>query len=203
MVHVLCSDRNHPVYKLLNIWCIAKGFELYTDPKELNGGDTLFLVSCTHYIKKELRDLYRRVWVIHESDLPKGRGWSPLAWQILEGRNEIPVSILEAEEAIDAGRLLAKDTLVLQGHELADEIQEKLFRVKLRLMDYALGNKDHHLTEQRGPVSYYPKRVPADSQLNPKLSIADQFDLLRICEPRFPAFFEYRGHKYEVLIRKV
>lgn len=203
MVHVLCSDRNHPVYKYLNIWCIAKGFELYTHPDQLGEGDTLFLVSCTHYIRKELRDKYRRVWVLHESDLPKGRGWSPLAWQILEGRNEIPVSILEAEETIDAGKILAKDILVLQGHELADEIQEKLFRVKSRLMDYALDNKEPHLTEQRGPVSYYPKRVPDDSRLDPKVSLAEQFDLLRICEPRFPAYFEYRGHKYELTIRKV
>jgi methionyl-tRNA formyltransferase len=203
VIQVLCSDRNHPVYKYLNIWCIARGYSLHISPDELDGGDTLFLVSCTHYIKKELRDKYKRVWVIHESDLPKGRGWSPLAWQILEGRNEIPVSILEAEETIDAGKLLAKDTLVLQGHELSEEIQEKLFRVKARLMDYALEVKEPHLTEQHGPISYYPKRVPADSEVNPKLSIADHFDLLRICEPRFPAFFQYRGHKYELTIRKV
>jgi methionyl-tRNA formyltransferase len=202
VVHVLCSDRNHPVYKYLTIWCIARGYSLHTSPDELDGGDTLFLVSCTHYIKKALRDKYRKVWVIHESDLPRGRGWSPLAWQILEGRNEIVVSILEAEESIDAGPILSKEVLRLEGHELYDEIQEKLFRVKSKLMDYALKNCGD-VTEQTGPISHYPKRVPADSEINPKLSIADQFDLLRICEPRFPAFFEYRGHKYELTIRKV
>jgi methionyl-tRNA formyltransferase len=203
VVHVLCSDRNHPVYKFLTIWCIARGYELYTSPDQLNGGEALFLVSCTHYIKKQLRDLYGHVWVIHESDLPKGRGWSPLAWQILEGRNEIVVSILEAEESIDSGGILRKEVLKLEGHELAEEIQEKLFRVKAKLMDYALKNPDEPLVEQQGPLSHYPKRVPEDSRLNPKLSIADQFDLLRICEPRFPAFFEFRGHKYEVTIKKV
>lgn len=203
MVHVLCSDRNHPVYKFLNIWCIARGFELHTSPEQLNGGDTLFLVSCTHYIKKQLRDFYRRVWVIHESDLPKGRGWSPLAWQILEGRNEITVSLIEAEESIDSGGILRKEILKLDGHELYDEIQEKLFRVKAKLMDFALTHSDEPLMPQFGPVSHYPKRTPADSKLDPNRTLSEQFDLLRICEPRFPAFFEHRGHKYEVTIRKL
>lgn len=203
MVHVLCSDRNHPVYKFLTIWCIAKGFELHSNPSQLNGGDTLFLVSCTHYIKKDLRDLYRRVWVIHESDLPKGRGWSPLAWQILEGRNEIVVTLLEADETIDAGGILRKESLKLEGHELADEIQEKLFRVKAKLMDFALTHSDEPLMPQFGAVSHYPKRIPEDSRLNLNLSLLDQFNLLRICEPRFPAFFEYLGQRYEVTIRKV
>jgi methionyl-tRNA formyltransferase len=200
---VLCSDRNHPVYKSLNIWCIAKGYSLHTSPDELGGGDTLFLVSCTHYIKKELRDKYRCVWVIHESDLPKGRGWSPLAWQILEGKNDITVCLLEADKKIDEGHILRKEVLHLEGHELFDEIQEKLFRVKARLMDFALTHSEEPLMPQYGEKSYYPRRTPEDSKLNPHLTLSEQFNLLRICEPRFPAFFEHKGHRYELTIRKV
>ena len=30
--------------------------------------------------------------VVHASDLPKGRGFSPMSWQILEGKNKIKLS---------------------------------------------------------------------------------------------------------------
>jgi len=37
--------------------------------------------------------------VPHESDLPKGRGMSPLTWQIIKGKEMITFSLFEASEA--------------------------------------------------------------------------------------------------------
>jgi len=53
------------------------------------------------------------------------------------------------------------------------------------------------------PPSYYRRRTPDDSRLDPSRSIAEQFDLLRVADPqRFPAFFDLRGHRYVVRIEK-
>lgn len=52
--------------------------------------------------------------------------------------------------------------------------------------------------------SYYPRRSPEDSELDSQKSIAEQFDLLRVCDPqRFPAFFKLHGHTYRVTVEKV
>jgi methionyl-tRNA formyltransferase len=200
VIHVLCSDVKHPVYPLLDEWCCENHYGLFNDPSGLTGGEVLFLISCTVLITEEVRNLYKKTWVIHESDLPKGRGWSPLAWQIVQGSNDITVSIIKAEEKIDSGGILKKKTLKLEGHELYDEIQKKLFNLKKELMEYALENDDTE--EQSGIATYYRRRTPEDSRIDTGESIASQFNLLRICEPRFPAFFYMNGRKYEITIRK-
>ena len=51
---------------------------------------------------------------------------------------------------------------------------------------------------------YYPKRTPQDSQIDPNKTLADQFDLIRVCDnQRFPAYFEYRGSKYKIVLEKI
>jgi methionyl-tRNA formyltransferase len=58
--------------------------------------------------------------------------------------------------------------------------------------------------QQEGEPTYRRKRIPADSQVDPDQSIAEIFDLLRVCDPdRYPAFFEHRGAKYALSIRRL
>lgn len=202
-VSVLCSDSLHPVWPLLAAWCKKNNGALASSVERLQGGDLLILVSCSERISKAIRDRYTRSVVIHESDLPRGRGWSPLAWQVLEGAAQIIVSLIECADPIDSGAIWTKQTLHLQGHELAEEINQRRDECRLALMDYALANfATIQPARQIGDASYYPRRTPEDSRINPWKPIADQFDLLRICEPRFPAFFEFRGHRYEITLKK-
>ena len=208
-VSVLCSSASHPVYPHLENWVKRSGaahdVELVQKKAELSGGDVLMLISCHEIISAKDRQRYRTSLVIHASDLPEGRGWSPHIWQILEGKHDIVVSMIEAEDQVDIGAIWAQQHLVLEGHELCDEINEKLFAIELALMDEALAK-----VESRGPVpqdgrtpSYYRRRTPEDSRLDPNRPIADQFDLLRVADPaRFPAFFELRGHRYVVRLEK-
>ena len=50
---------------------------------------------------------------------------------------------------------------------------------------------------QYGEASHYPRRRPADSRLDPELSLAEQFNLLRVVDnERYPAFFQWRGRSY-------
>ena len=74
-------------------------------------GEVLCLLSCEKIFKNLNYNDYNLV--IHESDLPSGKGWSPLTWQVLEGKNEIPVTLFEAAESVDAGKIYAKEYLKL------------------------------------------------------------------------------------------
>lgn len=55
---------------------------------------------------------------------------------------------------------------------------------------------------QQGEASYYPRRRPADSQLDPQRTLAEQMNLLRVVDnQRYPALVEVRGRRYELLIQ--
>ncbi|MDB5492264.1 MAG: UDP-glucuronic acid dehydrogenase, partial [Micavibrio sp.] len=176
-----------------------------TKRSELDGGDFLFLVSCTEMIPATIRDLYKHTLVVHASDLPKGKGWSPHIWAVLRGSNTITVSLFEAADKVDAGPIWKKLSIPLEGHELYDEINNRLFETTLNLMDYAIENPGLEPQPQNpSEESFYKKRNPSDSQIDPEKTIAAQFNLLRVCDPdRFPAFFDYAGCRYRIIIEKV
>ena len=132
-------------------------------------------------------------------------GWSPHIWSILDGVNQITVSLLAASDPVDSGAIWLQTKFTLEGHELLPEINDKLFTAELSLMTQAVERFGHIVPqEQRGsPGAYMAKRTPADSQLDPHKTIAAQFDLLRVVDSeRYPAFFEHRGKRYEISLRK-
>lgn len=205
-ISILCSDPNHPVVSWLREWIDTmskKGHlvALVFDKAELQDGDVLFLVSCSQLIRDAEREKYRASLVLHASDLPSGRGWSPYIWSILSGANQITVSLLEASEPVDSGAIWLKTTFFLEGHELLPEINEKLFAAELFLMSQAVEQFDNiKPVQQMGdPGPYMPKRTPVDSRLDPNKTIVEQFNLLRVADPqRYPAFFDYQGMRYLV-----
>jgi len=208
-VSILCSSNKHPVYDWLVTWASQNTsehvIEIVNDQIELSGGHLLFLVSCNEIVKADVRCRYKATLVIHASDLPEGRGWSPHIWQVLSGCNEITVTIFEAEDTIDNGSIWAKRKMRLEGHELYDEINAKLFSIETELMDFVLQNwkvvKPYTQSKSSGEV--YRKRTLLDSKLDPNRTIAEQFDLMRVADPdRYPTFFDFRGHRYVLTLRK-
>lgn len=207
---VLCSSSSHPVRSHLESWAQRRRTEhivrLIQKVSEATGGDMLFLISCSELVPSEVRSRYRYTLVIHASNLPEGRGWSPLVWQVLEGRSEITVTLFEAVDAVDAGPIWKKTVISLEPHELYDEIHSKLFRAEIELMDFAVDHagKVNPVPQDAASVTYYRKRTPEDSRIDPARSIAEQFNLLRIADPdRYPAFFEIYGYRYSITLRKM
>jgi len=196
--------QSHPAHKYWLEWCQDSFMTLVSDMNEVRrmNGDYLFLISCTEIVAEDVLSRYKNCIVIHESDLPNGRGWSPLAWQILEGRNDIIVSAIKCAYPVDSGDIIKQETLHLDGTELSEEIHEKAFRVKSELALSIITSKTTHSAKQFGAPGYYRKRKPDDSELFAEKTIAEQFDLLRICEPRFPAFINHRGSRYKITIEK-
>ncbi|MBU1656485.1 MAG: UDP-glucuronic acid dehydrogenase [Gammaproteobacteria bacterium] len=210
-ISILCTDPNHPIIISLQAWMddmSSKGHSsiLVFDKAELQGGDILFLVSCGQIIRDPERQKYKATLILHASDLPKGRGWSPHIWSILGGANQISVSLLEASEPVDSGAIWLKTKFTLDGFELLPEINAKLFAAELLLMTQAVEQFEtiKPIQQAGDPGPYMSKRSPADSQLDPYKTIAEQFDLLRVVDSqRYPAFFYYRGKRYLIKIEKV
>lgn len=210
-ISLLCSDEKHPVNGFLQRWIAENNsthqIELVRRKADLSGGDILFLVSCSEIIGAKDRSAYRACLVLHASDLPHGRGWSPHIWQIIEGAQEITLSLLEAEDKVDSGKIWKKLRFPVSKDALWDEINTRLFEAEVELIDLAVREYAYMKpVEQDSSIqpTYYPRRSPADSQIDPLKSIVSQFNQIRVCDPnRFPAFFELHGKKYKLILEKL
>jgi methionyl-tRNA formyltransferase len=180
--------------------------ELYFNHNELNDMyDIVFILSYHKIIPIEQLNNNKHNIVIHASALPQGKGWAPMFWQILEGKNEIPFSMFEAASGVDDGDIYMRDTLVLTGYELHDELREKQANFIIDMCLKFINNYDIYKipNKQNGEETFYPKRNAKDSELNIDKSIREQFNLLRIVSNEdYPAFFNIGGHKYMIKIEK-
>ena len=210
-VSIVCSNSSHPVNAYLSAWAQRHSqdhnIEIVRKKSELTGGDVLLLVSCGEIISAKDRAPYGVCLVLHASDLPRGRGWSPHIWELAAGAPQITLSLLEAEDKVDSGRIWQKVQIPVPPTALWDEINHLLFTAELQLMDFALASYGH-IQPQEQPYdeasTYYRQRTPQDSRIDPQQSIANQFDLIRVCDPhRFPAFFEYRGQLFLLKLEKL
>ena len=116
-------------------------------------------------IGKNICDNFTHILVIHECDLPSGRGWSPIIWQIIEGRDTITITLFNAVDKVDAGDVWTKEVIHIENHEMIDEINNKLFPTKLKLVDFAIENMDKIIPTPQSKIgsSNYPRRNPEDS----------------------------------------
>ena len=173
---------------------------LINEHDDVKKGNILCLLSCENIFNK--LDLNDFNLVVHESNLPKGKGWSPLTWQVIEGKNKIPITLFEAVEKVDAGRIYLQSFIELTGKELLSDIKDLQGKMTIDLILKFLKNF-HKIKgqDQKGDSTYYPKRGPIDSELDIDKSIKNQFNLLRVCDnERYPAFFKIDNKKYIIKI---
>jgi methionyl-tRNA formyltransferase len=209
-ISILSSDPGHAVIAPLRTWMQAmadRGHKvvLVFDKADLVAGDILFLVSCHQMLRDADRARFKTCLVLHASDLPQGRGWSPHVWAIAGGSKRITVCLLEACDPVDSGPVWLRSSFDLEGHELLPEISAHLFAHEVALMTRAVEEYDSVVPQLQPSVLTQPlrRRTPADSELDPAKSLAEQFDLLRVVDnERFPAFFRFRGHSYVIKIEK-
>ena len=208
-ISILCSSDTHPVNETLFAWMETNQDHetiLLRRRDELPGGDILFLISCSEIVRAIDRKKYKKTLVIHASDLPRGRGWSPHIWTILGGASEITVSLLEADDKVDSGDIWKKIRVTVPNHALYEELNNVLFSAETSLMDFAVANFSKICPEQQNSdiaPTYFPRRSPEDSELDTEKSIKEQFNLMRVCDPlRFPPFFYLHGHKYRIKLEK-
>jgi methionyl-tRNA formyltransferase len=170
--------------------------------EDIPNGDCAFLLSCSRIVPKSILDRNTHNIVIHASDLPRGKGFAPSTWQVLEGKNEIPVTCFEAVEDLDAGPVYARDVILLDGTELHDEIRMKLWSACERLIDITIASfPSLQGVPQQGISTTYHRRTREHDQLDPEKTIAEQFNALRVAKnDEYPAWFSYRGKRYTLKI---
>lgn len=207
-ISILITSKEHPINTYINKW-VEKNkshqISVIHSKEELTSGDILFLISCSDIISKVERSKFKKTLVIHASDLPHGRGWSPYVWEIINGATDITLSLLEAEDKVDTGDIWKKVIIPIPKTALFDEINELIFNSELDLMDFSIANYKTIKPKKQLNIdsTYWPKRSLNDSEIDVNKGISKQFNLIRVCDPdRFPAFFYKDGERFNITIKK-
>lgn len=174
------------------------------DKNDIRKGDICFLLSCTKLIQKEFLDLNKSNIVVHASDLPKGKGFSPLQWQILKGFDSIVLTLFEVVEEVDAGPYYLKKEIEFNGTELLQELRETMARKIIEMsVDYVSEFYNIVSIEQSGEETFFPRRRAKDDEIDVNKTISEQFNHFRIADnEKYPLFFYYRGEKFYIKIEK-
>ena len=61
-------------------------FEFFYDSSKIKNYEIVFVLSYTRILGPSFLSNNKLAMVVHSSNLPKGKGFAPLQWQILEGK---------------------------------------------------------------------------------------------------------------------
>ena len=176
----------------------------FFDSEEIKDFDIVFILGYTRILSTEFLQKNRLTLVVHESDLPKGKGFSPIQWQILEGKSEIKISLIEATSKVDSGDIFLQKQIKFKGTELYEEIREIQAKGTFSIIYEFLKNYPNiKQKKQVGTESFYPRRTKDDGELDISKTIEDNFNLMRIGNNEaWPSFFYYKGNKFIINIFK-
>lgn len=161
--------------------------------------DKIFIPHWSYIIPAVIFDSFICV-VFHMTDLPYGRGGSPLQNLIVRGHEKTKISALQVEEDLDTGDVYLKKELSLSG--TAQEIYERANEV-IRGMILEIVSDNLEPVEQQGEPTIFKRRKPAMSSLKELESLDEVYDYIRMLDADgYPhAFLETENCKFE--FRKV
>lgn len=135
--------------------------------------------------------------VFHMTDLPFGRGGSPLQNLISQGYTNTKISAIKVQKELDAGPIYLKKELFLLG--TAEEIFIRANNIIKEMVVEIIGKKLIP-QEQTGVVTEFKRRKQDDSNVSKLDSIDKLYDYIRMLDAEgYPAaFFEIGKFRLEL-----
>jgi methionyl-tRNA formyltransferase len=162
--------------------------------KELNP-DRIFIPHWSYIIPEAIYNQYECI-VFHMTDLPYGRGGSPLQNLIARGFSRSKITALKVEEGLDTGPIYLKNSIELAG------TAREIFLRSANVITEMIGDiieKDPVPQEQEGEVTTFKRRKPEESNVTKLNSIEKLYDYVRMldCEGYPNAYIETEHFKFE------
>ncbi len=133
----------------------------------------------------------------HMTDVPYGRGGTPLQNLILRGHTETKLTALRMTDELDAGPVYLKRGLDLSGK--ASEIYERMSTLAADMIRTVV-EEDIQPVPQTGEPTRFMRRKPADSLVPDGLDAGGLYDFIRMLDaPGYPrAFLRHGDYRVEL-----
>lgn len=155
----------------------------------------IFFPHWSYLIPEAIYDNFECV-IFHMTDVPFGRGGSPLQNLIARGIYETQVTALRCGAELDAGPVYLKHPLSLHG--TAEEIYLRAAKTIEAMIREMIENEPEPVPQQ-GEVVTYARRKPEESDISQLTELEKAFDYIRMLDadgyPR--AFLETEHFRIE------
>jgi methionyl-tRNA formyltransferase len=155
----------------------------------------IFIPHWSYLIPEEIYNKFECI-VFHMTDLPFGRGGSPLQNLIVRGFKSTKISALKVEKGLDTGEIYLKKPLNLNGS--AKEIFERA-SIIIEGMINEIISKNCKPIQQKGEIVEFKRRKPEESNITHLTNLNDIYDYIRMldCEGYPNAFLELSNIRFE------
>ena len=155
----------------------------------------IFIPHWSYIIPSAIFERYECI-VFHMTDLPYGRGGSPLQNLIVRGLTATKLSALRAEVGLDTGPVYLKMDLSLSG--TAEEIFVRVNKLVGKMIVEIIQNNLQPVPQEGDPV-VFKRRKPEQSDMSGLEKLEEIFDYIRMLDADgYPhAYIEKGEFRYE------
>lgn len=160
--------------------------------------DYILLPHWSYIMPREIFENWECV-VFHMTDLPYGRGGSPLQNLIVRGHRETMISALRMTEQVDGGPIYMKHALSLEGsaQEILMRCSDIIFQEMIPVF-LEEGKKLVPVPQEGEPV-LFRRRKPEEGLITDDMELGQIYDRIRMLDgegyPR--AFMEFGAYRME------
>lgn len=199
--HIIANSNTGIIHQLKkhfeseDFYFIEKKQELNIDYlKEINPR-YIFFPHWSYKIPEDIFNNFECV-LFHMTDLPFGRGGSPLQNLIIRGISHTKISAIKVIKEFDAGPVYLKKELCLNGN--AEEIYLRASVIMSGMIDEII-EKEPLPIEQIGEPEFFTRRKPYMSNINELEQLVQLFDHIRMLDAEgYPkAFLESENFRFE------
>ena len=155
----------------------------------------IFVLHWSWKVPPEIYENYECV-CFHMTDVPYGRGGSPLQNLIVRGHRETRLTALRMVQEFDAGPVYLKEPLSLEGS--AEEIYLRATSLAVRMVERMVSEEPVPIPQQ-GEVVTFKRRKPEESAIVAPKSLTALYDFIRMLDADgYPhAFLDHAGYRFE------
>lgn len=170
----------------------------------LVGLDLVVVVAYGQILPAELLTVPRCGFInVHFSRLPRWRGAAPVAHAILAGDTETGVDIIQLDEGMDTGPLIARRTAEIRPTDTAGTLTSRLAETGASLLEETvprvLDGTAEHTPQPEVGACVAAKLTSSDARLQPTNVSAEQFDrIVRAFNPKPGAWGVVDGDRLKV-----
>ncbi len=152
----------------------------------------IFFPHWSWIIQEDIYDHYNCI-VFHMTDLPFGRGGSPLQNLLIRGIYETKISAIKVCAGVDTGPVYCKESIDISEGS-ADDIFRRVSDIVFEEMIPRFLSDNLSLVEQTGEVISFKRREPGQSEVPDGLSQRQLYDYIRMLDGEgYPAAFRRYG----------
>ena len=163
--------------------------------------DIAFAIGWRYLISKAAYSIPPKgTLILHDSLLPKYRGFAPMNWAIINGEQKTGVTLFYIADGVDAGPIVDQLSTDIHLQDTAKSVDEKVIalyeEIIVKNLPALQAGTAKHTPQDDAKATYTCKRTPEDGEIHWQNSAVQIYNLIRGLSHPFPgAYTKLNGKK--------